>query len=140
MAHKVMDGGTTYEISGGKVMDGGTVYEVSKGKVMDGGTVYEISFVGGPYTITITGSGEASYAWVTIGEQRYRIGQTVEYPPGTQLTCFANDYSANYCEIRVNGATVKSGVSAMYTHTLKSNLLITISTTYRGTIMELVET
>jgi hypothetical protein len=44
MAHKVMDGGTTFEIAGGRLMDAGSVYEVSKGKFMDGGTVYEIGF------------------------------------------------------------------------------------------------
>lgn len=44
MAHKILDSGAVYEITGGKVMDAGTVYGIDHGNVMDAGTVYEIPF------------------------------------------------------------------------------------------------
>lgn len=47
MAHKVLDNGTAYEITGGKVLDNGTAYEIDHGRVMDAGTVYDIEFQNG---------------------------------------------------------------------------------------------
>lgn len=47
MAHKVMIGGTAYEVKGGSVMVDGTVYQLKKGLTMIDGTVYEIPFESG---------------------------------------------------------------------------------------------
>lgn len=44
MGHKVLIGGTSYEIKGGKTLIDGTAYSISKGRTMIGGTGYDISF------------------------------------------------------------------------------------------------
>lgn len=44
MGHKVLIGGTSYEIKGGKTLIDGTVYSITKGRTMIDGTGYDISF------------------------------------------------------------------------------------------------
>lgn len=45
MAHKVLVGGTAYDLTGGKTLIGGTEYLITKGRTLIGGTGYDISFV-----------------------------------------------------------------------------------------------
>lgn len=44
MAHKVLVGGTSYDITKGRTLIGGTGYDVTKGRTLVGGTGYDISF------------------------------------------------------------------------------------------------
>lgn len=44
MGHKVLIGGTAYEIKGGKTLINGTAYSITKGRTMIGGTGYDINF------------------------------------------------------------------------------------------------
>lgn len=46
MAHKVLVGGTSYDITKGRTLIGGTGYDVTKGRTYVGGTGYDISFSG----------------------------------------------------------------------------------------------
>lgn len=50
-SHKVMVGGTIYDVTAGQCMVGGTVYDIQKGLTMIGGTVYEI-----PLTVPVQGT------------------------------------------------------------------------------------
>lgn len=50
-SHKVMVGGTIYDVTAGQCMVGGTVYAIQKGLTMIGGTVYEI-----PLTVPVQGT------------------------------------------------------------------------------------
>lgn len=50
-SHKVMVGGTIYDVTAGQCMVGGTVYGIRKGLTMIGGTVYEI-----PLTVPVQGT------------------------------------------------------------------------------------
>lgn len=42
--HKVLIGGTVYEVKGGKCLVNGTVYSIKKGRTLIGGTGYDITF------------------------------------------------------------------------------------------------
>ena len=44
MAHKILIGGTAYDIKGGKCLVGGTVYSIKKGRTLINGTGYDITF------------------------------------------------------------------------------------------------
>ena len=44
MAHKILIGGTAYEVKGGKCLVNGTAYSVKKGRTLIGGTGYDITF------------------------------------------------------------------------------------------------
>ena len=44
MAHKILIGGTAYDIKGGKCLVGGTVYSIKKGRTLIGGTGEDIVF------------------------------------------------------------------------------------------------
>lgn len=44
MAHKVLVGGTAYDITKGRTLIGGTGYDITKGRTCVGGTGYDISF------------------------------------------------------------------------------------------------
>lgn len=45
MAHKVLVGGTSYDITKGRTLIGGTGYDITKGRTLVGGTGYDISFL-----------------------------------------------------------------------------------------------
>lgn len=51
MGHKVLIGGTAYDIKGGKTLIGGTAYDIKGGKTLIDGTGYDISFGGAVPTI-----------------------------------------------------------------------------------------
>lgn len=44
MAHRILIGGTTYEIAGGKTLVNGSGYNIAGGKTLVNGTAYDISF------------------------------------------------------------------------------------------------
>lgn len=44
MAHKILIGGTAYEVKGGKCLVNGTSYDIKKGRTLIGGTGYDITF------------------------------------------------------------------------------------------------
>lgn len=44
MAHKILIGGTAYEVKGGKCLVNGTAYSIKKGRTLIGGTGYDITF------------------------------------------------------------------------------------------------
>lgn len=61
MAHKVLIGGTSYEIGGGSTLIGGTKYSISKGKTLINGTAYDISW-GAQWVKLYDGVNEARYS------------------------------------------------------------------------------
>ncbi len=44
MAHKILIGGTAYEVKGGKCLVNGTAYSIKKGRTLIGGAGYDITF------------------------------------------------------------------------------------------------
>ena len=58
MAHKVMVGGTAYNISSGKSLVSGTTYSIKGGKTLVGGTGYSISFSSGEPTAMLYSDGD----------------------------------------------------------------------------------
>ena len=53
MAHKILIGGTAYEVKGGKCLVNGTAYSIKKGRTLIGGTGYDITF--GPPPMPVKG-------------------------------------------------------------------------------------
>lgn len=146
MAHKVMDGGTTCEIAGGRLMDAGSVYEVSKGKFMDGGTVYEIPFAKEMFTVTLKKENAADDSNPLLtGWNKYSVvinGQTYDwwasgYPialtleDGTVIDCRTQAFSATMaanCGVFLNGKKVSTNNGNVddYAYTVKCNATITL--------------
>ncbi len=88
--HKALIDGNAYSISGGKAMVDGAVYDISCGKAMIGGEVYEIAFGPGSFTVNITGTGNATYCYVTINGTKYNRANTLECEGGTELTAYVS--------------------------------------------------
>ena len=51
MAHKILIGGTAYEVKGGKCLVNGTAYSIKKGRTLIGGTGYDITFAPPPIPV-----------------------------------------------------------------------------------------
>lgn len=74
MAHRVMIGGTAYEVKGGSVMVDGTVYQLTKGQTLIDGTGYEISFdvapdIGTKWVLSEVGDG----TWECPADGTYEV-------------------------------------------------------------------
>ena len=51
MAHKILIGGTAYEVKGGECLVNGTAYSIKKGRTLIGGTGYDITFAPPPMLV-----------------------------------------------------------------------------------------
>ena len=69
MAHKVMVGGTAYNVSGGKSLVSGTSYNIKGGKTLVGGTGYSINFG--------SGGGEPTAMLYSDGDMVFQYGSDV---------------------------------------------------------------
>lgn len=67
MAHKVMIGGTAYEVKGGSVMVDGTAYQLTKGRTLIDGTGYDIVF---GRTMTLAELAEGSVVLLNEGDSQ----------------------------------------------------------------------
>lgn len=83
--------------------------------------------------VTIAGSPNSSYGYVTIDGTNYSSAQTLEVEIGTSIVVTATGSNPNnnssYCSITLNGATVAAGTreGATYTLTAESSATITFS-------------
>lgn len=111
-AHKTLVGGTAYTVKGGKCMVGGTVYSIKKGRTLIGGTGYDVTF-DRKLKVTITGTGDATYAWVEINGVRYTGPATVEVDKQTVITCYAKtSYPMTNSGIFINNTLVAATSTA----------------------------
>lgn len=109
--HNTRIDGTSCEIESGQVLIGGTVYEIEKGVVLIGGTEYEIPLIK-PCVITITGTTNSTYAYVTVNEsdKLYQTG-TYEYDWPFTMTVTANGQGGAGVAgsgVTLNGTTVQN--------------------------------
>lgn len=88
---------TTYGITTGKTMIGGTAYIVEQGKTLVGGTAYGISIGPGAIPVTITGTGNGTYCYVTINEETYTAAASgIEVLPGDIISFTVNTNFQSY--------------------------------------------
>lgn len=126
MAHKVMIGGTVYEVKGGKCLVNGTGYTIQKGRTLVNGTGYDVSFAGGPIAVTITGNGAQGQVYATIaGTQYYNATSGLEVMDGDVIVLAAAGGFGGNNTIVINGNTVASSSSvskATYNWTVPSGI------------------
>ena len=82
-----------------------------------------------PYkTVTITGSGHSTYAYVTINGTKYISPATVSAPIGTVMTCTVSDQYQGYpeCYISVDGVKVLENAIGSYNHTVTTSCAVTL--------------
>lgn len=82
-----------------------------------------------PYkTVTITGSGHSTYAYVTINGTKYISPATVSVPNGTVMTCTVSDQYQRYpeCYISVDGVKVLEHAIGSYNHTVTTSCAVAL--------------
>lgn len=128
---RTVAGGTVYSIQEGRTVSGGTVYAVKEGRTIAGGTVYSIVMGEKTYTVTITGSGQKSSCYVTIGGTKYTSAAEITgLPEGTAIACYTQCGNTNYIVyIYLNGEVVAQGLltAAEYEYVLKDNVTINMN-------------
>lgn len=97
MSHKVLKGGTAYEIAGGRTLKGGTGYDISGGRILKGGTGYNISFGVKPLIIYNGGS-----AFVNC-TARFAHTTLVPISPVAYLTYDVNDAKISSNRLQITG-------------------------------------
>lgn len=126
MSHKTLVNGTVYEVGGGKTLIDGVAYSIDKGKTLVGGTAYEVGFAK-PATITLTGSGSASYA--EYNGTQYKVPTTFEADVGDTINLYCGDVP-NSANIVLNGTGVSQGLSkTTYEYTVVGNATIEVKFT-----------
>ena len=81
------------------------------------------------FTLTISGTPDASYGYVSIGETKYSAAQTVSLPAGSEVGVYVGgrgSSSLRPCYIYLNGTLVQSGTGT-YTFSLTGNAEITFT-------------
>ena len=68
--HTLIDG-TNYKIYNGKTLIDGTGYDIIGGKTLVSGTAYAIKILPSATKVTITGTGNTNYCYVTINGTKY---------------------------------------------------------------------
>lgn len=99
----------------------------------------EIEFVGGEATVNITGSGNATYLYLTVDGTKYTSANTVVVPVGTIISCYARRSYGNG-SILLNGTTVASGNPANYDYEVTGNVTIKMTySSYGNATIEITE-
>lgn len=116
-----------------KKVNGVWVEQTDLANLMSDGVRYQF---GGEYvspnkTVTITGSGDSSYAYVTINGTKYISPATVSVPIGTVMTCTVSDqyFNGPYCYISVDGVKVLENAIGSYNHTVTTSCAVTLVVT-----------
>ena len=90
MAHKVLIGGTEYNVVGGRTCIGGTGYDVTKGRPLIGGTGYDIPF-SGPLADFVELMSDLTIG-TSAGRSQSSTGQITLSQPNE------NDYVFGFCD------------------------------------------
>lgn len=113
--HNTLLGGVAYAIEGGTVLLGGTEYELESGMVMVDGTVYEISF-GSTCVVTISGTLDSTYGYVTINGTKYTTTGTYELKKPVTISVYVGSnyvqHGNIYCSVTLDGTKVQGGMGA----------------------------
>ena len=106
--HNTLIDGTAREIESGSVMVDGTVYEIEQGYTLVNGTVHVIEISLPITTVTITGRGNGTYAYVTIDGTKYTQATTLEVPRGTsiRINTMTDQFNVIDSSITFNGNVV----------------------------------
>lgn len=135
MAHKVIIGGTAYEVDGGADLVGGTVYKKDHGKVIVGGTAYEVGFEKTAIVRLMSNTfAEGDYAEASVfyrtpdgGTDYLSTAGEYELPIGTIITCSLlwNGKDRANLIVYFNNSVINSSESnAYYQYTLNQNIAI----------------
>lgn len=103
MGHKVLVGGTAYEITGGRTLIDGTGFEISSGKTLIAGTAYTIPFKPAPIIIYAPG-----IAALQAGTIKAQVNTTIST---SKIYCSCGSTSQAYIIIDVSGLDLSK-----YTH------------------------
>lgn len=78
-------------------------------------------------TMTLTGTFNSSYGYVTINGTKYKSAQTVEVEAGTEISVYVGGRSSTgNCQVSLNGTKVHSGAGT-YTFVPTNNATIKMS-------------
>lgn len=139
--HNTNIGNVAYEIEGMTANVGGVAREVAGGIALVNGVAREIELVGGVVdaSITITGSGNTSYLYLTIDGRKHTSAGSLEVPVGTVISCYASRSSGS-ASIVLNGTTVASGRPARYDYEVTGNATIKLTySSYSTSKIEITE-
>ena len=91
-----------------------------------------------PAIVTITGSGNANYSYVTINGTKYTSAATLEVEPGTVITAHVGTYTTAgmpYTGVIVDGSIVLANImSGDYNYTVTDDCAIELVYTPSGTM------
>lgn len=130
--HNTNIGNVAREIEGCTGLIGGVLRDVESGLVLVGGVAREVEFAGGEATVTITGSGNDTYLYITIDGTKHTSASTVVVPVATIISCYARRSYGNG-SILLNGTTVASGSPARYEYEVTGNVTIKLTYSPYGT-------
>lgn len=81
------------------------------------------------YTITVTGSGNSSYSYLTIDGTPVTAAGSYRLKTGSVIKCYAAARrSSSTTTITLNGETAASGNPATYSYIVKKNATIALAT------------
>lgn len=109
--HRTLIDGTVWGIPSGRCFVGGVGYNAQKGRTLVGGTGYDLVIGNPPIIATVSGTGNTSCAYATIGSYKYYLKDdlpaSVEVKVGDVITLVAAGYYGS--TIKIDGKTVASG-------------------------------
>lgn len=121
-----------------KKVNGIWVEQTELSGVVDDGVRYQNGgeIISPKKTVTITGSGDATYAYVTINGTNYTTATTVEVDTGDEISITVYGNGSSYPGyVTLNGETVLN-TSGQYTHTVDSACTVRLSVAEVGKFMQ----
>lgn len=119
--------GTVYAIKTGQTLVNGTAQTIYNGRALVDGAGYDIVLSSKNPTITITGTGNRSRAYVVCNGTTYTNAAELTVEPGTIITLHAKSASSNAnATITVDGTIVRSGVDVSYPYAVNSSINVNL--------------
>lgn len=86
------------------------------------------------YTITVTGSGNSSYCYLTVDGTNVTAATTYKLKRDSEIQCYASsNRSSRSGTVTCNGSTVASGRPATYSYVVTKDATIALSVTTGST-------
>ncbi len=129
---KTLINSVSYDVKAGVPLVNGVTYRIKKGRTLVDGTGYDITFEK-KLRVAITGTGNETYAYVTINGIKYTGPATVEVEEDAQINCHTkNSYPMSGTGIFFNGeiaqaASTSGDYSADLTFTIASDISIELA-------------
>lgn len=137
--NRTLINGTGYKVYNGKALINGTGYEIVGGKTLVNGTAYAIKIIPSATKVTITGTGNSSYCYVTINGTKYYQATTLSVTPGFTFEARAGTATSRYnqyCTVVFDGTTYtgSSGIPASTSTKMNdSKITVNITLSYSNT-------